>query len=1394
MKKVFPLVFLLFCTLYITAQEPQSINPITKELQYEMQQAAENDLFRINIRMKDQYDVESLLNLRHSLKPNELREYVVNELQSFTAQSQQGILAELNYYSRSGEVNEIRSLWIVNVINCYATSEVIEQLATRPDVVRIDLDEERVLINPEYGITQDGSDGSKEITYNVLKVNAPAVWDLGFTGQDIVVGVLDTGVRYTHNDLNGNMWTHPDYPYHGWNFINNTNNPNDDHGHGTHCAGTIAGNGASGSQTGIAPNAKIMALKILNNSGSGTESGVWAGIQFAVEHGANVLSMSIGWLHAWGPDRQAWRTTMSNTLAAGVIASVAAGNEGDEQSSYPIPDNIRTPGDCPPPWLHPDQTLEGGISAVVSVGATNSSDAIASFSGRGPVTWQSIAPFNDYPYNPGIGLIRPDIVAPGVDVKSLSYSSNTGYTTMSGTSMATPCVAGIMALMISKNDNLTPDVISQILEETALKLSPIKNNTTGSGRVNALAAIQATSFPGPVYASHSLNDIAGNNNGLINPSEFIEANIALQNNTENVYNNVSAIFTTDSPYITMVDGQQYYGTFNPGDTIEIAGAFSFQVANDIPGGHDIRFYVETTDGDESWQSYFNVSAHAPNLTSGNMTVYDPQGNSNGNLDPGESATLKIPTLNVGQIDSDPVNVTLSTESEYVTILNGSASLGVIPTGGSAIAEFDVIVTEDAPIGHSAAFIYTITGGAYTIVKIYYQKIGIIFEDFETGDFTAFPWSFGGNQPWTISNDSPYEGTFSARSGAISNSQSSELILEYDVGVNDSISFYYKVSSEANYDFLKFYINNQVVGQWAGNVPWTRAVFPVTGGLKIFKWQYVKDVSVAGGEDRAWIDYVVFPALASCPSPKNIHATSITASSAMLNWVPGGTESTWDIIWGPTGFNPENAGTLITDLTSSPYALTGLTPVTVYDFYVRAHCSGSEISAWNGPSSFTTLCDIFSIPYLEPFGTPSVTCWSFPEGQGNWDFGSSYTPPSGTAPNAYFGWSPSITNYSHSFTSPLFNGVGFSEIKLDFKLYINNYSTSTLEQMAVEYKTIGSNEWILLENFTNSGGTVQFVRTNQLLNGMAGQEFQVRFRAYGANSYNINGWGLDDIHVHGEELPSVLPGDANCDGVVNMLDGITIVNFVTGEDPQPFCFDNADVNEDGVVNLLDFIATVNIIMNGKKTSGLEINSSAANLYLNRYGIELESDGTLAGIQIELEGANINDLDFLLSGFEFASNVVNNKLIGVIFSFDNTPIPAGKINLFRFSNENNKYAFAEVVAGNLNAEEVKVIKHQYGSLQVNDTDFSLSAFPNPSKGQMTVEVSLAFTSETQVTVLDITGREVSQLHEGLLEQGLHRFDLTTDKKLSSGIYFLQMNVIPDNSTEGLFTKRIKLIVTE
>ncbi len=336
----------------------------------------------------------------------------------------------------------------------------------------------------------EGGNGGKEITWNVTKVNAPAVWSLGYTGTGIKVGVLDTGVNYNHVDLADHMWTDPSYPNHGYDFANSDNNPMDDHGHGTHCAGTVAGDGTAGSQTGMAPNATIIALKVLDAGGSGQESGVWAAIQFIVDHGGDVISMSLGWQQAWGPDRLSWRNSFNNALAAGVISSVAAGNEG---TSPGAPNNLRTPGDVPPPWLHPDQTLTGGISGVVSVGATDINDAIASFSSRGPVTWSTINPFNDYAYNPGMGLIRPDISAPGDNIKSLDYSSNTGYADgWSGTSMATPCVAGVMALMLEKNPNLTPAEIDYAIEMNALELGTAgKDNTFGAGRINALAAINA---------------------------------------------------------------------------------------------------------------------------------------------------------------------------------------------------------------------------------------------------------------------------------------------------------------------------------------------------------------------------------------------------------------------------------------------------------------------------------------------------------------------------------------------------------------------------------------------------------------------------------------------------------------------------------------------------------------------------------------------------------------------------------------------------------------------------------------------------------------------------------------------------------------------------------------
>jgi hypothetical protein len=142
-------------------------------------------------------------------------------------------------------------------------------------------------------------------------------------------------------------------------------------------------------------------------------------------------------------------------------------------------------------------------------------------------------------------------------------------------------------------------------------------------------------------------------------------------------------------------------------------------------------------------------------------------------------------------------------------------------------------------------------------------VGIIYEDFETGDFSKYPWTFDGNANWIIEDETVYEGSFSARSGSITDLQESVLLLEMDVLSEGEISFYKKVSCEddpggTGYDYLAFYIDDDEQGRWDSEVEWSRETYTVDAGMHTFKWLYYKDPAVSSGEDCAWIDYIVLP--------------------------------------------------------------------------------------------------------------------------------------------------------------------------------------------------------------------------------------------------------------------------------------------------------------------------------------------------------------------------------------------------------------------------------------------------------------------------------------------------------------------------------------------------------
>ena len=454
---------------------------------------------KINIILKTQSDATELRVTADALSTKaERRDFVVNSLKNQAKDSQADLLNYLNSLEINGIVKDVRPLWIVNSVSCYAEESLIDEISLRDDVLAVYRVEEFSLPEEEnFAIPAERGDG-REIAENILKVNADQVWALGYTGEDVLIAVIDTGVRLDHADLQGQFWDGgAEYPNHGYDFYSHDNDPSDTHGHGTHVAGTIVGTGASGTQTGVAPGAKIMVLKVFHGEENLTEPTMWVeAMQFAVEKGADALSMSLGQPLPDAAVKLMMRQACDNTLAAGVVASVCAGNSRQIQALAPVPYNIWSPGDCPPPHLHEDQLVNaGGTSCVICVGAVDFNDVLGSFSSQGPSTWSEVTQYNDYPYSSGsatnIGLIRPDVCAPGVNIKSLDWSTTNGYCLKNGTSMATPCVTGTIALMLSKDHELTPAQIDEILERTAVPLSAHKSNDFGSGRIDALAAVNA---------------------------------------------------------------------------------------------------------------------------------------------------------------------------------------------------------------------------------------------------------------------------------------------------------------------------------------------------------------------------------------------------------------------------------------------------------------------------------------------------------------------------------------------------------------------------------------------------------------------------------------------------------------------------------------------------------------------------------------------------------------------------------------------------------------------------------------------------------------------------------------------------------------------------------------
>ncbi|MGH7644289.1 MAG: S8 family serine peptidase, partial [Gemmatimonadales bacterium] len=449
--------------------------------------------------------------------------------------------------------------------------------------------------------------------WSVQWIGAPAVWEQGHRGACVLVAIIDTGVDWTHPDLAGRIWTNADETpgnaidddgngvvddVHGYDSANDDGDPLDDNGHGTHVGGSVAGDGTGGTITGVAPDARLMAVKVLGASGGGNFAGIMAGVEYAVENGAQVLNLSLGGLCASPESRALLRANADAVAAAGITMCVAAANDRCKQRP---PNLVRSPGDVPPPWLSPDQPPIGALGGVTTVGATGfMSDQVTYFSSPGPVDWSQPAGYGDWricdPGTPNVGLIKPDVSAPGLDV--LSTALGGGYFSNSGTSMATPHVAGLAALILSKNPQLTSDQVHEILETSALDLGPAgKDNDYGAGRIRAPEALAATPAPaGPPMqvVSHVVLDTIppADGDGRLEPGETADLKLTILNDGPFLLGDVVGALQDDSPHVTITDNVAAFGDIPPSGLRDNAGNLCrVVVAPGAPGPTPVTFSV-----------------------------------------------------------------------------------------------------------------------------------------------------------------------------------------------------------------------------------------------------------------------------------------------------------------------------------------------------------------------------------------------------------------------------------------------------------------------------------------------------------------------------------------------------------------------------------------------------------------------------------------------------------------------------------------------------------------------------------------------------------------------------------------------------------------------------------
>ena len=1168
-----------------------------------------------------------------------------------------------------------------------------------------------------------------------------AVWDSTTGDTSQIIAILDTGVDWKHPDLKDNIWLNPNprttpdadgvvNDIRGWDYINNDNDPSDDNSHGTHVAGIAAAEGNNGiGIAGVDWHAKIMPIKVFQSDGRGDVATITKGIIYASTHGATVINMSFGSY----AESLTMEDALENAYATSVLVA-AAGNDGSDINQIP-----------------PGPFYPAALSYVLGVQATSASGGLASFSNTdldGPV-------YSIYP-----NLLNYEMRAPGEGI--ISTIPNGNYRIYSGTSMATPIVSGSVALY----NQLYPGQSQELMWGNLI-------NTT-KDNLQLFDALNVKVKPELWFVSNTIVDtLAGdNNNGLVDAGETIQLWFMVRNTWGQ----------SDSVFVGLKFG-------------EFEDTTTAQILKDTAFIGSISPYARRSN--ERNPLLIHIS---PNVAHDRDIVFEAYLWYAGSIDTVKQKiilTVNHGTYLAGVMDS---TMTLTPDKLWLVSLPfriGSSGVLVIQPGTQIInntginnkgklfaygsKDSNIVFTGNAGFSGTGNFNFQYT--SFNNINSPQGLFGLPLEYPAVGTYNFnFCQFIGINTAWFIFNSNKITLT--------------ESILKNCYTSQGGIFFYsYGGTSIKKCNFSSSIVDAYIPVLYSPDLNnFTQFIYNNLSGLKS-----VNDGVIMNGNQ---VD--CFMALSGSTNQSQSYNNFIGFSPG--NWAFT-TRGTNDIIGISNQYWGSNDSILILKNAMLDFWKDATRPMANYYPYLSMPNDSAHGIVWKvlvdgiDPQDQANLMNPigvgphrFDVYFNRPMDTTYKPMLTFGV---RLPFNQQAVADSGH-------WSDSARIWTAYKTVKLYTGDGINTIRvanaqdpegfqipvedMRFSFLISAASSSSVDFTATAGLGKVNLEWTnpqqvpdllgyniyRFQNITDTTFTSPVMVNSKLVTDTVFTDFNVipNIKYY----YYYKTVNTDFSQSDSSRIASTTPytaslGDANGDLTVNIMDVLSIVSYMLGQNPQPFIFAAADVNQDNVINILDVIGDVNIILHGTPAKQLaKTTSGNAALDLSGNNLSITSDMQVGGIEFILKGKGLKDLQFTpgnnLASFEVASAASGDtSRVFLIYSMKGESFPKGNFVLGSFSGLDKSVQIASVIISDPLGHGLITNIYNNGVPMIPKDYYINQNFPNPFNPTTTIQYGVPELAKARIVIYNILGQQIKTFDLGQVKPG--RYQLVWDGRNNSGL---------------------------